>query len=232
LLHRLSFDVAGVQETEDSPVLGYILADELVSGIVNDKTHPFTPQHLIAYAAPLADALKALKDQEHMFVLGRKGVEGIITLADLNKPVSRMYMFSLISLLETHLAFWIEDTFGSTDWLTILSKSRVELAREHQAERTKRNQDLDLLECLQFCDKRKIALSSADIRSHLSGMSKRALGDLLKRAEKLRDNLAHSQSDLSAGTTWNGILSDVCSMETLLARSDSEAAKVRAKATR
>ncbi len=227
LLDRLSFDVAGVKEDEKGHVIGYVKRTSLRSGDIGEHVLEFCPQALIAYNAPLADALHALKDDKHVFVLGRKGIERIVTRADLNKPIARMYLFCLISLLEVHLSFWIERDYPSESWSEQLTRGRVKQARQRQEERRTRNQDLDFLECLQFCDKRDIALSSADIRSHVGARNTKSLKGLLKRAEALRDNLAHSQSDLAAGSTWNEILSDVCTVESLLAHSDAEAARMQ-----
>lgn len=141
---------------------------------------------------------------------------------------SRPFLAALgIFHIEVHLSFWIERDYPSESWSKQLTRGRLEQARQRQEERRRRNQDLDLLECLQFCDKRDIALSSADIRSRLGVRNTKSLKGLLKRVEALRDNLAHSQSDLAAGSTWNEILSDVCTVQSLLAHSDVEAARMQ-----
>ena len=226
LLERLSFDVAGVTEARGGRAIGFIKRFDLSHGNLEKHIQLFRPRDLIAYTAPLTDALVALRARERVFVLGRNGVEGILTRADLNKPISRMYLFSLISLFEMHLTAWIERIYRNDSWRNELSKRRIANAEKHQQRRRERNQELDLLECLQFCDKAQLADRSESIRSHLGITSRRPFQRLMNRAEDLRNNLAHSQSDLSDNTDWETVLSDASEIERILQFSDRSLEKM------
>src|SRR5690606_29044313 len=124
---------------------------------------------------------------------------GIITRADLNKPPVRVYLFGLISLLEMHMAHWIRVEYGNESWRDRLTAARLESAVMLQEERKKRNEEIDLVECLQFCDKRDLVIAHDDLRRRLGLGAKSEGRRLLKRAERLRDLLAHSQRDLVQG---------------------------------
>jgi len=226
VLERLSFDVVGVTEAQGGRAIGFIKRSDLCHGSLDECLQLFRPRDLIAYTAPLADALVALRARERVFVLGRNGVDGILTRADLNKPIARMYLFSLISLLEIHLGAWIQRIYRDDSWREELSKRRIANAEKHQQQRRERNQELELLECLQFCDKAQLADRSDGIRSHLGITSRRPFQRLMKRAEDLRNNLAHSQSDLSDNTDWETVLSDASEIERILQYSDRSLEKM------
>jgi hypothetical protein len=86
-----------------------------------------------------------------------------------------------------------------------------------------------LLECLQFCDKRDLVVSIKELRAKL-GMNGKAFAlRSLKRAELLRNGLAHSQRDLSYGSSWESLISLAEWIELVVERSDRE---VEEKATR
>jgi CBS domain len=220
MLNRLAFDVAGVQESPDGHPIGYVERDNLADEPLDIFIQKFRPEDLIAYTAPLTDALGVLRNRDYIFVLGRKGVAGIVTRADLNKPIARMYLFSLISLLEIHMSYWIDKENPNESWIENLSTGRQDAARAHQQERKVRNQELSLLECLQFCDKADLIVRTDTIRAVFGDCSNNQLRELLKRAEDLRNNLAHSQSDLSDNSGWESILSDASEIEKILKRSD------------
>jgi hypothetical protein len=78
---------------------------------------------------------------------------------------------------------------------------------------------MDLVDCLQFCDKRYIATAHPDICRMLHFESSNLGNKLLKDIEKLRDKLAHSQ-DIVTGTTWETIIDLVDNVEKLIERSE------------
>ena len=214
------FDVAGVKDAVNGRVIGYVERRTLTHGKVADHVKPLTVDCLIADTTPLPEVLSFLKSREFAFVLDGTEVDGIITRADLTKPPVRVYLFGLISLLEMHLAHWIRAEFEGDSWKDHLSKRRLDAAVKLQEERRKRNQDIDLIECLQFCDKRDLVLKRKELRQALGLGGKNAAHRFLKRAEDLRDLLAHSQQDLVQGTAWEDLIELVEILEIVLERSD------------
>ena len=142
----------------------------------------------------MKDCILLMRDKQRLFVLGTKGVEGIITLADLHKQPIRMLLFSLISLLEMSLVDFIRERYPYDTWQENLTEGRVAKARDLFDERKKANQDSSLVECLQFSDKSDILLK--DSIWNESFESEKQAREFFKSLRKLRDNLAHSQINI------------------------------------
>jgi len=232
LLKERGFDVAGVQSAEKGPVMGFVAAKSLRDGTVKDLAEPLHAEHLVSDATPLGELLRLLRSKERVFVLVGPEVKGIITLADLNKPSVRVYLFGLVSILEMHLRFWVFMSYGQDGWQHELKDDRLRIANELQAERRNRTEEIALIDCLQFCDKRDLIVAKADLRAKLSLGSKTKSASLFGEAEDLRNRLAHSQQDLVQGTSWPDLIQLVESLEVVVHRSDDaveEMAKVSGK---
>ena len=220
LLKVRGFDVAGVMKDQKGPVIGFVIANELLERTVESHTKLLNAEHLISDATPIGDMLRVLRARERAFVLVGPEVKGIVTLADLNKPPIRVYLFGLVSLLEMHLRYWVRNIYGEESWKERLKGERLDAANKIQAERQRRNEQIDLVDCLQFCDKRDLLLANEELRKRLGIESKRKGEGLLGEAEKLRNRLAHSQHDLVEGTSWTELIDLIEKMEALVHRSD------------
>jgi hypothetical protein len=159
-----SFDVAGVCSGAQQAVVGFVRRERLTRGVVKDHVEAITHDVLIAESTPLADLFGVLASKESAFVLTGNRVSGIVTRADLNKPVARIYLFGLISLLEMHLTFWIDRYYPEDSWRDHVNERRMESALVHQEERRKSNDVMPLLQCLQFADKRQGSSTSPAVR--------------------------------------------------------------------
>lgn len=221
VLREKDFDVAGVQSRPHGPVIGFVATDELQEGLVRDHVQPLTVERLASDATPLRSLLSILKGKEHVFVLVGSNVRGIVTRADLNKPPVRVYLFGLISLLEMHLGFWARDAYPNEGWRKKLAPGRLKKAEKLQRDRTSRKQDTTLFECLQFCDKRDLVLARNQLRERLRLGSVEEARTMLGRAENLRNLLAHSQRDLTHGSSWEETIDLVEWVEATVQRSDS-----------
>lgn len=220
ILDARGFDIAGVQKSETGPVLGFVLKDELLSGFTRDHMKPMNAGNLISDNTPLKGLLAVLRRRESAFMLSGSSVCGIVTRADLNKPPIRVYLFGLISLLEMHLQFWVESAFGEDSWQHHIPPKRIQAARELQAERKRHDEAVTLLDCLQFCDKAGLLLDRPDLMTTLNLPSKKKAKVLFGRAERLRNDLAHSQLELAHGTSWEKQIELVESIEDLVHYSD------------
>jgi len=229
VLRRRDFDVAGVMETPEGPVIGFVKRSSLKNGTVHDYIQQLTINHVISEATPLSDVLGFLKCNPLAFVLIGPSIRGIVTRADLNKPPVRVYLFGLISLLEMHLTFWIRYSYGEDSWQGELREARLNLAKDLFEERKKRNQQVSLLECLQFCDKRDLILEEVDLRARLNIDSRRRATIQLNRVEDLRNRLAHSQLDLVEGTSWQQVIELVEWAEDFVNTSDHQVEKEASK---
>jgi hypothetical protein len=229
VLEQRGFDIAGVQDFEGGPVVGFIIADSLDGGVIRDYTKPVAgAEPHISDVAPLSELLAVLDLEEWAFVRIGGEVKGIVTLADLNKPPVRVYLFGLISLLDMHLRFWVRRYYDGDSWKGGLTKKRLKAASDLQRKRLARKEEIGLLDCLQFCDKRDLLVANDDLRKSLGLGNKKEAGKLLVKAEDLRNRLAHSQLDLVQGTSWQVQIKTIQKIEAVVHRSD-EAVEQMAK---
>jgi len=220
MMGEKGYDVMGVVGAERKVIMGYVIRADLASGKIGDHVKWISPEILVADSTPVSELLSLLCREKFLLVLNKTQIEGIVTPADLNKPPVRLYLFSLISLLEMHLGFWVRQFYGDDAWQEGISGKRLEIARDLFENRKERNQEIDLFDCLQFCDKRDLLLKSEKLRSKLDIGSKKVGDKVLKHVEQLRNSLAHSQEDLSQGVGWERVFNTMAWMESFLSYSD------------
>jgi len=224
LLRKRHFDVVGVKEPE-RPITLFVRANTLnKGGTVRDHAENIAVEDLISDATPLAKMFSLLGSRHYFFVLVGGAVSGIVTRADLNKPPARIYLFGLISLLEMHLVFWIRKEFGDR-WKEHVKRDRMAEAIKLFAERRKKGQELDLCECLQFCDKAALIMSSDDLCRLFSIAGTKSGEKIFRRIQSLRDLLAHGQTNLAEDYSWEELSRVVRWMEDALEKSDADVDK-------
>ncbi|MBW4558927.1 MAG: hypothetical protein KME59_24010 [Trichormus sp. ATA11-4-KO1] len=212
------FDVVGI-ETGDT-ITGYIERSSLMaakSGKCSDYQRLFHPRELVAISTPLIKLLPILQQTPRLFVLDCNQVSGIVTCGDLQKAPARMLLFGLVTLLEMNLLRLVRLYYPQDSWQKILKPERLEVAQRLWRESQERNEATDLLDYLQFCDKRELVLNQPQLLQQLQLKSKRFGERFLKSAEQLRNRLAHAQN-LVSGSSWNELISLAEAMEMLLIR--------------
>jgi predicted transcriptional regulator len=94
--------------------VGYVNIEDLeeVKGdrgaLVKKCVSTFGPDLLISEETPLPVVLHRLRKQSSLFIVGRDGLSGIVTQADLEKQFMRVYAFSLVSLMEQEMGQLME----------------------------------------------------------------------------------------------------------------------------
>lgn len=210
------FDVVGV-ETGDT-ITGYVERSSLIKaqeGKCSDYQRVFHPRELIAISTPLMKLLPILQQTPRLFVLDCNQVTGIITCGDLQKAPARMLLFGLVTLLEMNLLRLVRLYYPQNSWQKVLKSERLQLAQRLWRESQERNEATDLLDYLQFCDKRELVLNQPKLLEQLELRSKRSGERFLKSAEQLRNRLAHAQN-LVSGSSWTELISLAEAMEKLL----------------
>ncbi|HXM03138.1 MAG TPA: CBS domain-containing protein [Chthoniobacterales bacterium] len=206
VLNEKDFDYAGVAIQPEGPVTRFVSRELMQAGKVKDYAQEIPAEFTITEMTPLVKVLSIFKEKDHVFVSAETGVIGIITAADLSKPAVRIYLFGLISLLEMHLGYWIRIKYPDQTCRKQLKEVRISAAEKVLNERRRRDQEIDLLDCLQFCDKRDLVLGHQDLRTALDLDKNADPRRFLVLLERLRNQLAHSQEDLVANSSWQDLI--------------------------
>jgi CBS domain-containing protein len=195
-------EVIGVRG--DGLVIGYAQRDSLGDGLCSESLRDFEENQVIANTTPLADVIQGLRNYPRLFVSVFGQVGGIVTKTDLQKPPVRMWLFGMVTLIEMRMTQMLEQFNRKEDWTQFLSDGRVQKAEQLLAERSRRNQNLDLVDCLQFSDKCQIIARNEHLRSWTRFDSRRQVEEAGKKLERLRNNLAHAQDIIA--TDWEALI--------------------------
>src|SRR5262249_3211717 len=145
------FDVVGIRS--EGQVAGYVERGSLVNGACGQYQQPVEKAPVLDDSVPLLTVLLELIHAPFLFVtvLGRVG--GIITPAALQKAPVRMWLFGMVTLIEMRCTDLMERYCPGEAWKKYLSEGRSQKAQALLEERSRRNQTLQLFDCLQFADK-------------------------------------------------------------------------------
>jgi hypothetical protein len=183
-----SFDVVGVRK--DGIVVGYAERDDLCGATCGERVRAI--ESPASDATSLAEVVLGLAQSPRLFVRVFGAVGGIITMSDLQKPPVRMWLFGMVTLMEMRATRLIQLTCQTESWKGLLSESRLQKAEALLEERKRRNQDLELIDCLQISDKGQILAKHEELRRLTRMQSRRQTEQTIKMLESLRNNLAHS----------------------------------------
>ena len=223
-LKNNGFDVAGL-ENESRNLIGFVQEKDLEAGVCGDYKKEFNSKNLISDSTPITHLLEELSKSRYLFVLTGSSVTGIVTVADLNKPPVRIYLFGIISMLEMYMTYWISKHYEGNEWMNYLPKARVSEAENQYRQLIEKNEEIQMVNCIQFADKKTLVAKNQGIRNLLELGGRDRVENNLRYAEELRNNLAHSQEDLAGKKSWAEIYNTVKWIEDFLIKSDSASKK-------
>jgi hypothetical protein len=174
-------------------VQGYIRASDLGSGECAESFRHFTVDQVLNGTATLSDVIHVLTRHDYCFVNMLGNVAGVISRDDINKPMVRMWLFGIVTMVEMGLVQLIHERFPDGAWETQLSEGRLKKARDIQKERQRRNIYCDLIECMQLSDKAHVLIDDPVALERLGMTSKSMAKRAIKELESLRNHLAHAQ---------------------------------------
>lgn len=174
-------------------VQGYIRLPDLEATACADCMRHFTADQVVDSNTPLSDVIHVLTRHDYCFMTVLEEVVGVIGRDDINKPMVRMWLFGLITMIEMRVVQIIEETIPDEGWHACLSEERLKKAQAMLAERQRRNQHCTLLDCLQLSDKGRIIIEHPRLLELFGFDSKAAAKRIIKSTESLRNNLAHAQ---------------------------------------
>jgi hypothetical protein len=202
LLDR-DFDRVGVRE--QGLVRGYARREALTTGCCGEHLVPFGAEgELVPESASLVAVVGALAVHQACFVTLLDQPAAIVTLDDLEKAPMRMFLFGVITLAEMVMTELLRRNYTAGAWQAKLSAGRAEKAAALQAERERRGQRAELIDCLQFGDKGAILSYDKTFQEALGFSSRREVRQAVKELEILRNNLAHTQAIVPDG--WRRIV--------------------------
>jgi hypothetical protein len=183
--------VAGVRFRGE--LVGYTLRTDLVPDAQHLTVRPFRVDQVLDARAPLSDVAQALIRHDHCFVRAFGQIAGLIARDDMQKPVVRMWLFGIVTIVEMALTEEVRRQHADGGWRALLSDSRLRKAEALQQERQRREQPSDLLDCLQLGDKAEIAFRDPEVMDLFALDSRQAAKRFVGDLESLRNNLAHGQ---------------------------------------
>ena len=216
-MKKWDFDVMPIKSNDR--IVGYVLQSELTKGTCESQKHVIEPSDIVAESTAILDLLLIMRDRlddkPWLFVLDRNEIRGIVTIGDFRKAPVRMFLFALVNLLEMHFTHLIRRNCKEEELEELISQKRLKKAKDLLEQRKKKNEALDIFECLQFCDKRCILQKKPEIFNQLMINSKNETLKILKKAEALRDRLAHG-NDMVDGITWRDLINLTGNMEKII----------------
>jgi len=192
-LRASELDVAIVGVRDAGRVVGYARVEELGEDTLQDAAQEFSRGQLIADEALLSTVVRTLTRHEFGFVTQLGEVTAFVTRQDIEKPLVRMWLFGMITLIEMTLVERLRDQWPDGSWVELISVGRLELARKLRDERRRRGQRCDLVDCLQLSDKADVLMRSPEQLAAFGFDSRKSAGRVIKELVSLRNNLAHAQ---------------------------------------
>jgi hypothetical protein len=153
----------------------------------------FAPSQVVARRSSLAEVIEVLTRHDRCFVSAIKNVVGVVSRSDLHKPAVRMWLFGILTVAELEFTERIRKKWPKDAWVGLISRQRIERATRLQAERERRKEKRQLLDCLQLSDKIEILISDPSELSALGIPSATAARRVSSEIESLRNSLAHAQ---------------------------------------
>jgi hypothetical protein len=184
--------VAGIRR--NGLVCGFVEAENLGEASCEAFRREFTPGQVIVAGSSLTDVIEVLTRHNWCFVSAFGTVVGVISRIDIQKPAIRMWLFGILTVAEQEFTERVRQKWPDESWTGLLSQQRLEKARELRADRERRNENCELLDCLQLGDKMAILISDPEELARLGIRTPSAAKRASKQIESLRNSLAHAQT--------------------------------------
>jgi len=193
-----NFDVMALQNCERTT--HYVCREELGEGKCQDFARQIEATQIVSSATPLVDLRPGSSVRAGGSQTGKHRHEGGPSgVASQDAPLRAGQPSRHVSAASGAATLSRNESFRET-----LKPQRLEEAQRLYEKRMSMNQEIDLADCLQICDKRDLILRKVTCAALGFGSKRRAL-KFFEDAEDLRNNLAHSQ-DLVLGSSWTEVI--------------------------
>lgn len=174
-------------------VQGYVKQTDLKGQVCGDSMRHFTIDQVIRGTANLSDVIHVLTRHDFCFVSIFSEVTGVITRSEINKPQVRMWLFGLVTMIETAITQLIDKIYPDESWTRVMTAGRLEKINKIYEERRKQDVQCNLIDCLQFSDKAGILITDKGSVEQIGFESSKQAKRIIKELESLRNHLAHAQ---------------------------------------
>ena len=178
---------------DNGVITGYVRRSDLSDGCCGEHLRPFRQGQVLSSDSSFSDVIHILTLHQYGFIRLFDDVVGYVSRSEINKPVVRMWLFGIITIVEMEFSQMIQEYYPDQSWQKMLQDKRLAKAVELQNERQRRNQHCNLIDCLQLSDKGQIIIQNPEFLEMLDIGSKSVAKKVLRELESLRNNLAHSQ---------------------------------------
>jgi hypothetical protein len=184
-------EVAGLWK--DGCLRGFVETQSLGGETCEACGREFASSQVVSGRSSLTDVVEVLTRHDWCFVSVLGTIVGVISRLDMQKPAMRMWLFGIITVAELEFTEMVRQRWPDESWKGSLSAQRLEKARQLQAERERRRDTSQLLECLQLSDKIEILMSEPAALALLGIPTASAAKRAGKSIESLRNKVAHAQ---------------------------------------
>ena len=183
-------EVAGIRR--DGHVAGYVRRSD-ISDSEPARLRGFAEDQVVNGDASLTDVIHVLTRYNQCFVSLLGEVVGLISRADIQKPLVRMWLFGIVTLAELEVTEQVRARWPADSWQELITDTRLNKATTLYEERQRRGLNCELLDCLQLTDKVQVLFHDPDALSSFGFKTRRSAKQVLRELESLRNHLAHAQ---------------------------------------
>jgi hypothetical protein len=167
----------------------------------------------------LFETYAKLLEKRRYFILTPQGITHIVTRSDLDKIPLRLGIFGLLSVFETFLKEKVRTDLRD-GWESSLTEQRLGYAQALFKEKIRKNEDIDVIQCLQLGDLRTIFSKEKRYKNLLPLLKREKYDQNLRAIVRLRDALAHAQPSLPY--SWPEIYELVTFMKAIMQQPTSQ----------
>ena len=191
-----TMSVAGVEVAglhKDGVLWGFVDVSGLPQEGRDAIGREFAPSQVVLARSSFTSVIEVLSRHDRCFVNAFGTIAGVISRVDLHKPAVRMWLFGIVTVAETEFTERVRRKWPNDSWVSLLSTKRLERAMQLHAERERRKQSSQLLDCLQLSDKIEILMSDPSELAAFEIPTASAARRVAKHIESLRNSLAHAR---------------------------------------
>jgi hypothetical protein len=156
---------------------------------------------VVAATTPIGYAIHLVVTRRFLFVKKDRLINKILTVSDLNKLPTRVYLAALVLHFESMLADLIADRLADEDWLALLVEERQQEVLRLQRLKVSSEIESRLVDCASLKDKIIVATRSQVCREALTSAAREFSSVRADRVRELRNAVLHP----SAFASWKAV---------------------------